>query len=359
MDYALSKMSIIDLLTIIPVFIELILFDLNLNLNFFRILRILRIVRILRMFRALKDDNEDHDFKDLRLAVDTSGINKQIMILIMTIFSVLFIGAGIANALNTIDDNAFHAKGDFNFLTAFYYTIVTTATLGYGDIYPLQTTSRMMVVVMILTMVYILSDQLTKMSQLMSNYSRYDTRYHVIDHIIITGYYTPSSLSQFLSQFYHPDHGKISQNCIIIGANYPNSDILKLINSLRYEDKIKYLEGDLTSQGTLEKANAYMADSIFILTNQHSSDLEANDINAVMITKMVQHYYPYTQTFLQLVKNLPSSLTRYVPWHTTISVHEMKMSILGLSVYNQCFSTMMTSLYTSSNTMVPNGLEVS
>ncbi|CAG9322222.1 unnamed protein product [Blepharisma stoltei] len=359
-EYAFSKMSMVDLLTIIPVYVELILFGFHFNLNFLRALRILRIVRVLRMFKALNEKEEVDGKQFLSSAVDVSGFNKQVLILIISIFSVIFIGAGLANGLNSLQSDSFKLNaGEFDFLTALYYTIVTTSTVGYGDIFPQRTASRMAILFMILAMAFILSDQLSKMSQLVSNYSKYDRKYHLVDHIIIGGYYTPSSIYQFLSQFYHQDHGKNNHRCVIIGSNYPSDDILKLINSSKYEEKICYLEGDISNPATLEKANAHMADSIFILTNQHSPHPDAADINATIVTKMIKHYYPYSHTYLQLVKNHPDSTMDYSPWHTVISIQDIKMSILGMSVYNKGFSTVITSLYTTSNSKVPKGLEAS
>jgi hypothetical protein len=50
-------MSIIDLLTIIPVYIELFSASSGTNFSFFRAMRIFRVLRILRMYKALESVN--------------------------------------------------------------------------------------------------------------------------------------------------------------------------------------------------------------------------------------------------------------------------------------------------------------
>ena len=137
----------------------------------------------------------------------------------MTLFSVIFIGAGVVHAIEDINNGSFYTGTDlkFDFLAFFYFLIVTSSTLGYGDIFPIKTLSRMVSVVIILVMVYIIGDQLSRISMLMSNYSKYDTSYQLVNHIVIVGGYRPISLYRFLTQFYHPDHGMVKTRCIIVG----------------------------------------------------------------------------------------------------------------------------------------------
>lgn len=152
-------MSIIDLLTIIPVYIEVFSSSGSTNFSFFRMLRIFRALRILRMYKAFEKDNEeDEKATTLTGTTDSSGISKQIMVLVVTLFSMLFIGAGIVHSLNELETNAFKVDTDFDFVAAFYFLIVTCSTLGYGDIYPLTTVSRMITVILILGMVFAVSD---------------------------------------------------------------------------------------------------------------------------------------------------------------------------------------------------------
>jgi len=182
---------------------------------------------------------------------------------------MLFIGAGVAHAIDTIEAESFYNADfpKFDFLSAFYYMIVTSSTLGYGDIYPIKTASRMITIVLIIAMVGIISDQLSKISQLMDNYSKYDTVYNDIRHIVIVGSYSELSLLNFLKQFYHEDHGNVKTRCIIVGEGYPTTAIVSILEDPRFEGKVSYLESPSTNIDTFNKANIAMAESVFILTN--------------------------------------------------------------------------------------------
>jgi voltage-gated potassium channel Kch len=360
-QYILSKMTVLDMLTIVPVYIEAFGVSGGLsNLSFFRMIRIFRVLRILRMYKAFEVSKEEDELSTTpQASIDTSGISKQIMILVVTLFSMLFIGAGVVNAIYQMQEDSYYypVGEDFDFVAAFYYMIVTSSTLGYGDIYPKQSLSRMVSVILILTMVYIISDQLSKISQLMANYSKYDTQYNMSNHIVIIGSFRPQTLIRFLNQFYHSDHGNVKTRCLIMGEEYPPIWIINLLEDPRFEGKVKYLEGNPTSNTTLKKANIRMADSVFILTNQHEDNPESNDINAVLIARMIQDYAPFIKTYVQLVR--PDTLVseHHSPWHTVISVQQVKMGILGAAVHNPGFNTTIAGLYITSDANIKKGLD--
>lgn len=81
--YMASVMTIVDILTIFPVYIG-ILTGSEVNLSIFRFIRILRLVRVLRTFRLLGN---------------LSGLKKQLITLTLTLLSLTFMAAGIINVL--------------------------------------------------------------------------------------------------------------------------------------------------------------------------------------------------------------------------------------------------------------------
>lgn len=81
------------------------------------------------------------------------------------------------------------------------------------------------------------------------------------------GYYDRDSLSRFLSQYYHTDHGKVDNRCLVVGEVYPPSYIISLIEDPRYEYLLNYLQGSFTDEQTFYNANIRLAVSVFILTD--------------------------------------------------------------------------------------------
>ncbi|MFC2174243.1 ion transporter [archaeon] len=129
--------AIIDLLSIIPI---IVLF-LPHTAAFMQIIKIFRVFRVFRIFRFIRF-METRDFF-------FGTISKHLLILgrlIVTILTIFFVGA----ALFYYAEHEINATVN-NFGDAFYYIVVTLATVGFGDITPSGLWGRAVTVLMIIS----------------------------------------------------------------------------------------------------------------------------------------------------------------------------------------------------------------
>lgn len=77
--YLMNSMALVDLVTIVPVYITLWV-NTSTRLGFLRFIRILRLVRVFRTFKVLRN---------------LSGIKRQIISLVLTLLSMIFLAAGM------------------------------------------------------------------------------------------------------------------------------------------------------------------------------------------------------------------------------------------------------------------------
>ena len=70
-----------------------------------------------------------------------------------------------------------------------YFCIVTFSTIGYGDIVPIDPLSRITITVLLILNITVMSNFLSKFTDLLFLISNYDKRYDYSDHIVIIGDY--------------------------------------------------------------------------------------------------------------------------------------------------------------------------
>ncbi len=132
LEYILSPLAIIDVLAILPAYREL---------------RILRIFVLFRVFKLLRYSHNLTHF----LQVLVSKKVELITLLLLVIFVILISGI----SLYVFEERANpHIRTLFD---AFYWSLVTISTVGYGDITPVTTEGRAITIVIILTGIGLIS----------------------------------------------------------------------------------------------------------------------------------------------------------------------------------------------------------
>ena len=124
--YALTPLSLIDLISILP-FYSLLLFP---NLNFVNLIRLLRLLRLLKMSRYSE-------------SVRTLGavLSAKKEELIATAFAV-FILLIFASSIMYFVEHEAHPEAFGSIPDAMWWGVVTLTTVGYGDIYPITPLGR-------------------------------------------------------------------------------------------------------------------------------------------------------------------------------------------------------------------------
>ena len=127
--YPFSFMAIIDLLSILPSFIMI-----NKGFKLLRLLRMTRAMRVFRVFRAIRYSKS---FDIIAAAIRSS---KDTLLAVC----VLALGYILVSALIV-----FNVEPDSfgNFFEAIYWATVSLTTVGYGDIYPVTATGRVITMI--------------------------------------------------------------------------------------------------------------------------------------------------------------------------------------------------------------------
>lgn len=135
LKYLFSIYSMIDLLAILPVVISLFFPDKEMSLGF------VRIIRVLRVFRFLRFTADPIFFFGI-----ISNRLLKVVRLLFTILLIFFLSSG----LFWFAEHSQNPRVE-NFGDAFYFSVVTLTTVGFGDITPVSAGGRWVTVLMILS----------------------------------------------------------------------------------------------------------------------------------------------------------------------------------------------------------------
>ena len=129
-QYILSFYSIIDLMAILPFFLGAV------DISFIRLLRWFRILRLIRFINS--------KFFFGSISTEDGIIFARIL---FTLFAIIFVYSGLIYQV----EHPVNPKVFSTFLDAFYFSVVTMTTVGFGDVTPISKLGRLLTVLMILT----------------------------------------------------------------------------------------------------------------------------------------------------------------------------------------------------------------
>lgn len=132
--YPFTPMAIIDILSILP--------TLNLLSPAFKIVRVSRLLKILRVVKFIRY------FEPLEIIL--SVIRKQRKILWTVLSLALFYIYITAMIMFNAEEQINPMTGEYlfeNFFDAFYWAACTLTTVGYGDLYPISETGRIISII--------------------------------------------------------------------------------------------------------------------------------------------------------------------------------------------------------------------
>jgi len=139
--------TVVDLLAIIPTFAVVVLpASAVASIGF---LRAIRVVRVLRFYRFTRDA----EFPFGTVSDNALRAGK----LLITVLVILFVAAGLFYSAEHAANPAVATFGD-----AFYYTVVTLSTVGFGDVLPVTPLGRWITIAAILTAIILVPQQASK-----------------------------------------------------------------------------------------------------------------------------------------------------------------------------------------------------
>ena len=371
LQFIISIQSIVDLIIIVPAYINL--FVHLPSLGYLHTFSIFRLVRIIRIYRLVKEPKMGEKI-NLSLNDATFSFHRQIGICICTLFVLTFISAAISYETNQLfGENNYMLRiyenngtwtettEGYYFLTAFYLIIQQLFLVSFNDVYPISASSRIMIMCFIILAIFVVIDQLAQLLEIHSKTSPWDFVHHGKNHNIIIGHFNEYSIWKFCRELYY-DHKHQNVDTLMIHQGPPSYNLLNVIDVLQLSHVIKYLDGSIYHESIISRAKIQKSNAIFLMNDQFSSDSIKTDESIILMLKLMQDYAPSAKKYIQIIRkdNLKQieEISNDLPWNYAICTSSIKAVLLAESLSIHGVIPFFGNLFTKfiSNSHKPNHL---
>ncbi len=141
--YAFSFWGLIDLLSVLPSYLTLIVGNSTRSFVILRSVRLLRVFRVLKLWRMMNEADE--------LSAAVWAARNKIIVFLAVVLVAVTISGTLMFHIETLMVNQYGGESDFTSIPqAMYWAIVTMTTVGYGDVVPLSSAGKVISAILIL-----------------------------------------------------------------------------------------------------------------------------------------------------------------------------------------------------------------
>ncbi|PRP77001.1 cation channel family protein [Planoprotostelium fungivorum] len=312
LKYFWSVGALVDLLTVIPVIIDLI----NNNSLGDDTLKILRAVRIFRLQKALQ------------LTVS-------------------------ATILMVIESLPFH--------DALYLITVTFTTVGYGDLSPHTAEGRVIMIVLILISFFVLSYQTSLLISAISEKSPYDSglpkpRAVSRKHVVIFGEFTVITIKEIFREFLHQSH-RSHNRIVVYSPHEPPKEIQQILKVPFFQQNVTWLRRSSDVQNDMQRIRIADAAACFMSSDPFNDSSELGDTDLILQCIAVKSFAKDIPIYAQVLRSEVAMNLRYYPRLQTVPWGEIIMSMLGQNCLWPGFSVLIMNLIRTNSSPKPGSRE--
>jgi hypothetical protein len=387
-------MTFVDILCMLPILLGFAIGGQAQYLNFLFSFRILKLIAIFDTYKPLKN---------------MGGVKKQIMSLILTLVSLIFIATvviqffenlgnynysdckfinantnwqpscssmfpyeypSIAQSCDCVvrncrkyyifDDNDGEPSRVvcpiLTFYDCFYFIMATISTIGYGDISPLTRIGKGIIIIFIIGSLIMIPIQVNELQVIMSLRSQYRIPYQPLSndcHVIVCGYVNSSGkLERFFEEFFHSDRTTSSgqeYHAVILSPLEPSEDVRAFLQLPILDSKITYVQGSALSAEDLKRVRADRASCVFFLCNTEVNEGLTNieDAATVLRTLSVSNFNPNVDCLVQVLRPEDRSVLKDSDVDVILCLDEFKTALQARNSVCPGFSTFIENIFHS------------
>ena len=275
--------------------------------------------------------------------------------LVLRLVSIWLAMAGLVQMLEASGD-PWDDSGlvqNLTYLESAYFIIVTMSTVGYGDIFPITVSGRVVVTVFILTGLAVYTTALptlVNIAVMYYNTSQFTGNHSAIvsnQYVVVCGHVTAISAAGFLKELLHPDRHDTTTRIIFLHPDTPSTELRQVLKT-NYT-RVEYLIGSPLSTCDLHRCGLEKARACVVLADRFSNDPLAEDRANLLQVASLKNTSSSTLVILQLLCGCSKELLASIPcWShhdVVICFYELKLKILAQSCLTPGFATLISNLF--------------
>ncbi|RNE99474.1 putative calcium/potassium channel (CAKC) [Trypanosoma rangeli] len=185
---------------------------------------------------------------------------------------------------------------------AFYCMMLAFATIGYGDVTPKSTPSRLLMGVFILVAMshfMPLFQRVAAFTRQRLHYNMYNSHGGRRAHVILAGVFTEMGVEIILQDFYGGWRRYVDLKIVLLSPVEPPPEVKLLVDLPWFKDRVLLMIGDPQREVDLKRADARHADAIFLFGDTFPSTFYT-DYNLIQQSLFINHHDPELAQYLYL-----------------------------------------------------------
>jgi potassium large conductance calcium-activated channel subfamily M alpha protein 1 len=111
-----------------------------------------------------------------------------------------------------------------------------------------------------------------------------------VPHIVLIGAVSQSSLTNFLEEYFHEDHGNKVRHCVLMRPNRPDPNTEMILMKPKFVSTLQYIEGNSLDPNDLKRALVQKAQAVIILSDKFSFEAEHEDTHTILEAMVIKNY---------------------------------------------------------------------
>lgn len=283
-----------------------------------------------------------------------AAVKRRLVSLIVTFVILVFLSAAVVCELERYFASSPSKPNLVNFHDSVYFMVTSFTTVGYGDVVPTQTVSRVVMMILLVFYMVMLPVQVTSLARTIESTNQSDRAIYVKDRkhpfFVLMGNVTYDSVVSFLRELFNNTFYDKTIHVVILSEEAPSNQFHDLLRNSLFQGRVFFLTGNPLAPDALLRAKVHLARACVLLRGTGSSkkvSIESEDHRILMLAVGLKKLFPAVPLFAQVMSNMEKDAVITQLCDRLFCIHELNMSLMARSCIAPGAATLLANMFRS------------